>query len=64
MLIAIDMASFERRGRRPTVAEDPRGMYPLAKAGQGVIVSDNFARLQRQTGLAITVELADARMGC
>ena len=27
MLIAIDAASFERRGHRPTVAEDPRGMY-------------------------------------
>ena len=49
MLIVIDMASFERRGHRPTVAEDPRGMYPLARAGQGVIVSDNFARLQGKT---------------
>ncbi len=35
MLIVIDVASFERRGHRPTVAEDPRGMYPLARAGQG-----------------------------
>jgi putative ABC transport system permease protein len=48
MLIVIDAESFERRGHRPTVAEDPRGMYPLASAGQGVIVSDNFARLQRK----------------
>src|SRR5687767_6402221 len=40
MLIAIDTASFERRSHRPTVSEDPRGMYPLAKTGQGVIVSD------------------------
>jgi putative ABC transport system permease protein len=48
LLIVIDAASFEKRGHRPTVAEDPRGMYPLAKAGQGVIVSDNFARLQRK----------------
>jgi putative ABC transport system permease protein len=48
MLIVIDAASFERRGHRPTVAEDPRGMYPLARTGQGVIVSDNFARLRRQ----------------
>lgn len=48
MLIAIDAASFERRGHRPTVAEDPRGMYPLTSAGQGVIVSDNFARLHRK----------------
>ena len=49
MLIAIDAASFERRGHRPLVAEDPRGMYRLARAGEGVIVSDNFARLQRQS---------------
>jgi putative ABC transport system permease protein len=48
LLIIIEAESFERRGHRPTVAEDPRGMYPLARAGQGVIVSDNFARLQRQ----------------
>ncbi len=48
MVIAIDTASFERRAHRPTVAEDPRGMYPMARAGQGVIVSDNFARLQRK----------------
>ena len=57
MLIVIDTESFERRGRRQTVAEDPRGMYRLTKAGQGVIVSDNFARLQRM-GLGDTVELA------
>ena len=51
MLIAIDAASFERRGHRPTVAEDPAGMYALASAGRGVIVSDNFARLHdKQVG--------------
>jgi len=56
MLIAIDAASFERRGHRPTVAEDPRGMYPMARAGQGVIVSDNFARLhQKQVGDRVEV---------
>jgi len=56
MLIAIDVASFERRGRRATVAEDPRGMYALTKAGEGVIVSDNFARLQgRQLGDSIEI---------
>ena len=57
MLIVIDAASFERRGHRPTVAEDPRGMYLLARAGQAVIVSDNFARLQRK-GLGDRVDLA------
>jgi putative ABC transport system permease protein len=56
MLIAIDAASFERRGDRPTVAEDPRGMYPMASAGQGVIVSDNFARLHhKQVGDRVEV---------
>jgi putative ABC transport system permease protein len=49
LLIAVDIASFERRGRRITVAEAPEGMYTLAKAGRGVIVSDNFARLQKRT---------------
>ena len=48
MLIAIDAASFERRGHRALVAEDERGMYKLASAGEGLIVSDNFARLQRR----------------
>ena len=56
MLIAIDTASFERRGHRPTVSEDPRGMYSLATAGQGIIVSDNFARLhQKQVGDPVEV---------
>lgn len=57
LLIVFDTASFERRGHRPTVAEDPRGMYALSIAGQGLIVSDNFARLQRMT-LGDTVDLA------
>jgi putative ABC transport system permease protein len=58
LLIAIDLASFERRVRRQTVAEDPRGMYVVARAGGGVIVSDNFSRLQRMS-LGDTVELAN-----
>jgi putative ABC transport system permease protein len=57
MLIAVDTESFERRGRRSTVAEDPRGMYRLARAGEGLIVSDNFSRLQGR-GLGDPVELA------
>jgi len=57
LLIVIDMASFERRIHPPVVAEEPKGMYTLAKAGQGVTVSDNFARLQ-QMGLGDTVDLA------
>jgi putative ABC transport system permease protein len=57
LLIVIDMAGFENRGHRTMVSQDPRGMYALAKSGQGVIVSDNFARLQRK-GLGDTVALA------
>jgi putative ABC transport system permease protein len=57
LLIVINMSSFEQRGHRTMVSQDPRGMYSLAKSGQGVIVSDNFARLQRMT-LGDTVDLA------
>jgi putative ABC transport system permease protein len=57
LLIVINMAGFEQRGHRTMVSQDPRGMYALAKAGQGVIVSDNFARLQRVT-LGDRVDLA------
>ena len=57
LLIVINMSSFEQRGHRTMVSQDPRGMYLLAKSGQGVIVSDNFARLQRMT-LGDTVDLA------
>jgi putative ABC transport system permease protein len=56
LLVVIDMASFEKRGHRARVAEDSRGMYGLTKAGQGVIVSDNFARLQRM-GIGDPVDL-------
>jgi len=41
------MGSFEARGHRMKLEEDPRGMYALARQGQGIIVSDNFARLQK-----------------
>jgi putative ABC transport system permease protein len=47
LLMTVHMANFEARGHRATVAEDPRGMYALARQGQGVIVSDNFARLKK-----------------
>jgi putative ABC transport system permease protein len=57
LLIVINMASFEHRGHRTMVSQDPRGMYQLARSGQGVIVSDNFARLQRMT-LGRIVDLA------
>jgi putative ABC transport system permease protein len=57
LMIVINMAGFEQRGHRAMVSQDPRGMYALAKAGQGVIVSDNFARLQRMS-LGDRVDLA------
>jgi putative ABC transport system permease protein len=57
LLIVIEMAGFEQRGHRTMVSQDQRGMYALAKAGQGVIVSDNFARLKR-VALGDTVDLA------
>jgi putative ABC transport system permease protein len=57
LLMAINTASFEARSHRPAVAENPRGMYGLARSGEGVIVSDNFARLQ-QRQLGDRVELA------
>src|SRR5581483_9307259 len=47
MLVVVNMSSFERRGHRSTVQEDPRGMYPLAISGRGLMVSDNFAHLQK-----------------
>ncbi len=47
LMVVVNMGSFEQRGHRARVEEDPRGMYPLAKQGQGIIVSDNFARLQK-----------------
>jgi putative ABC transport system permease protein len=57
LLIVLEMAGFERRGHRTMVAQNELGMYALARAGQGVIVSDNFARLQRMA-LGDTVDLA------
>jgi putative ABC transport system permease protein len=57
LLVVINMGSFENRGHRARVAEDPRGMYGLAESGQGVIVSDNFARLQH-LGIGDQVALA------
>jgi putative ABC transport system permease protein len=56
MLIAIEVESFEHRGKRQTVAEDPRGMYALARTGQGVMVSENFSRLKR-VGIGDVVEI-------
>ncbi len=45
MLVALDVDRVGRRAKLPTVEGDPAGMYREAAAGNGVIVSDNFARL-------------------
>lgn len=47
LMVTVNMGSFEARGHRMMVDQDPRGMYALARQGQGIIVSDNFARLQK-----------------
>ena len=60
MMIAIDAASFERRSSRAVVAEAPGGMYALAKTGRGLIVSENFARLQhKQVGDRVEIPTPD-----
>ncbi|MCX6551979.1 MAG: FtsX-like permease family protein [Acidobacteria bacterium] len=45
MLVAVEAKSLGDRARRPPV-EGPPEMYELAAEGKGVILSDNFARLQ------------------
>jgi putative ABC transport system permease protein len=45
MIVAVEAKSMGDRARRPPV-EGPPEMYELAAQGKGVILSDNFARLQ------------------
>jgi len=45
MMVAVEAKSMGDRARRPTV-EGPPEMYEMAAQGKGVILSDNFARLQ------------------
>jgi len=45
MIVAVEAKSMGDRARRPPV-EGPPEMYELAAEGKGVILSDNFARLQ------------------
>ncbi len=47
LLIAIDIDSLAARARRTPVAGEADEMYRQAAAGEGCIVSDNFADLQR-----------------
>ncbi len=45
MLVAADIESLARRARLPAVAGDAERMYRRAAAGEGVILSENYARL-------------------
>jgi putative ABC transport system permease protein len=45
MIVAVEARSMGDRARRPPV-EGPPEMYEMAAQGKGVILSDNFARLQ------------------
>jgi putative ABC transport system permease protein len=45
MIVAVEAKSMGDRARRPPV-EGPPEMYEMAAQGKGVILSDNFARLQ------------------
>ena len=49
MVAAIDMASFQQTSRADPVAGDGGQMYSRAAAGQGLIVSDNFAQIRELT---------------
>jgi len=55
-VFSIEVASLGRTSRRPALAGDTQQMYRLTAAGQGVIVSDVFARLQG-VGYGEVVEL-------
>ena len=45
MLVAADIESLGRRARLPAIVGDSARMYRLASAGEGLIASENYARL-------------------
>src|SRR6185436_3345203 len=47
MVVAIEMDLLSQAAHRPPVAGDAVAMYRQAAAGEGLIVSDNLAALQR-----------------
>jgi putative ABC transport system permease protein len=47
MVVAVDIASVAQTARRVPVAGDADEMYRRTAAGQGLMVSDNLAQLQR-----------------
>ncbi|MES1256460.1 MAG: FtsX-like permease family protein, partial [Acidobacteriota bacterium] len=46
MVVAVEIASVAETARRAPVAGDADTMYRRAAAGEGLVVSDNFAQLQ------------------
>jgi putative ABC transport system permease protein len=56
MVVAIEMESIAQTARREPVAGNADDMYRRASQGQGLIVSDNLARLQHLT-LGQTLDL-------
>jgi len=60
LVVAVEIASVAETAPRQPVAGDPHEMYRLTAAGQGLIVSDNFAQLQRLT-LGETLEVPAPR---
>ena len=57
MVVAIEMSSVAETVRLPPVAGDAREMYQRAAAGDGLVLSDNFASRQ-QLGLGDVIEIA------
>ena len=57
MIVAIDVASVAQTTRRQAVAGDPVAMHRLTAEGQGLMVSENLAQLQRLS-LGEQIELA------
>lgn len=45
MLVALDVASVERRAKLPPVEGDPSTMYGRTERGEAVLASENFVRL-------------------
>lgn len=45
MLVAVDVAAVAQRARLPAVAGDASKMYRLTAQGEGLMASENFARL-------------------
>jgi putative ABC transport system permease protein len=57
MVVAVEVNSIAQTARREPIAGNAEDMYRRTAAGEGVMVSDNLAQLQRLT-LGETIELA------